>query len=67
MWGVDNNKQVYHRSGTFGDVDSQGTEWEMVDGSLAEVTSHKGQIIGMTSIGHQNYIIDEARTLRKSF
>ena len=60
MWGVDNNKQVYHRSGTFGDVDSQGTEWEIVDGSFVEVTSHQGQIIGINNIEDKDYSSGEA-------
>ena len=46
VWGVNGRKQIFHRTGTFGDVDSKGTGWRGVDGSLVQITSRPGQVVG---------------------
>ena len=51
VWGVNMHHQIYYRTGTYGDVYTDGTGWHPIPGSLMWVYSGEGYVIGVNSAG----------------
>ena len=43
---VNSNHDIFYRAGTFGDIDSAGTNWVHIDGKLKWVASGRNIIVG---------------------
>jgi len=55
VWGVNSGGGVYYRTGTYGDLDVAGSDWESVPGNLRWVASGTNLVVGVNSGGSIYY------------